>query len=266
MRAETLDRFYHKFKRAGFAGVLSLLRSGRGTLIVTGGYRGERRWSAGRRPPIGSRQVVDPPRWLPRPANCRLRYSLPDQELVVVDPQTLLPQPEGKVGEIWVRGPSIAVGYWSRPDESVYTFGARLADADGTREFLRTGDMGVLSGGELFVTGRIKDLIIVRGVNHYPQDIELTAERAHAALRGGANAAFSVEREGGKQELVLVQEVERGRTDECPLAISTIRRDVTAEHELPLDHIVLIRAAASPRPPAARFSGTPAVGRSSTAR
>src|SRR5205085_10585556 len=107
----------------------------------------------------------------------------------------------GEIGEIWVAGPSVAQGYWNRQDETTKTFGARLPDRlEGP--FLRTGDVGFLRDGELFLTGRIKDLIIIRGRNLYPQDIELTAERSHAALRPGCGAACAVE-VAGEERLVV---------------------------------------------------------------
>src|SRR6185369_14888039 len=117
-----------------------------------------------------------------------------EQPVAVVDPVTLRPCAAETVGELWVRGPGVAAGYWRRPEESHEIFGAVLEGETGT--WLRTGDLGFLRGGELFVTGRLKDLIILRGRNHYPQDLELTAERSATGLAIGSNAAFSVEVEG----------------------------------------------------------------------
>ncbi|HEU5348410.1 MAG TPA: fatty acyl-AMP ligase, partial [Ktedonobacterales bacterium] len=115
-----------------------------------------------------------------------------EQRVTIVDPDTLVPCPPGQVGEIWISGRSVARGYWQRPEQTAETFRARLAEfPDAT--FLRTGDLGFLDEGELFITGRLKDLIIIRGTNYYPQDIELTAEQSHASLRPGASAAFSIE-------------------------------------------------------------------------
>jgi len=133
--------------------------------------------------------------------------ALPEaDEVRVVDPETGSEAAPGAVGEIWVSGPSVASGYWNRPEETAQTFQARLAGSEA--RFLRTGDLGFVAGGELFVTGRIKDLIILRGRNHYPQDLELTAEQAHAALRPGGSAAFAVDSEE-EELLVLAAEVER---------------------------------------------------------
>jgi acyl-CoA synthetase (AMP-forming)/AMP-acid ligase II len=97
----------------------------------------------------------------------------PDHEIVVVDPEKQTPCKNGTVGEIWIAGPSVVQGYWNRPEDSEQTFRARLAD-NGKGPFLRTGDLGFIHAGQLFVTGRRKDLIIIRGLNHYPQDIERT--------------------------------------------------------------------------------------------
>ena len=134
--------------------------------------------------------------------------TLLDQEILIVNPDTMTRCAADEVGEIWVAGPSVAQGYWKRPDETEHTFRAHLADGSGP--YLRTGDLGFMQDGELFVTGRLKDLIIIRGLNHYPQDIELTVERSHPFLRAGAGAVLTVEVDG-RERLVIVYEVERGR-------------------------------------------------------
>ncbi|HEY0734083.1 MAG TPA: amino acid adenylation domain-containing protein, partial [Herpetosiphonaceae bacterium] len=169
-----------------------------------------------------------------------------DQSLAIVDPQTGIAREDGHVGEIWVAGPSVAHGYWNRPEESAATFAARLADT-GAGPFLRTGDLGFVRDGELFVTGRLKDLIIIRGRNHYPQDIELTVERSHYALRPGCGAAFSVTVDG-EERLVVVQEVERQhrKIDPAP-AIQAIRAAVAEQHELQVYGVVLIKPGSLPK-------------------
>ena len=130
-----------------------------------------------------------------------------DQKIVIADPETHSPCPDQQVGEIWVCGPNVARGYWNQPEETERTFCARLANGDQTR-FLRTGDLGFINNGELFVTGRLKDLIIIRGRNYYPQDIEATVESSHPAIESNASAAFSVE-VGGEERLVVACEVRR---------------------------------------------------------
>jgi amino acid adenylation domain-containing protein len=168
----------------------------------------------------------------------------PDHEVLVVDPVTRQRRAPGEVGEIWVSGPSVAQGYWSRPEMSEETFRARTVDGDGT--FLRTGDMGFLQGGELFVTGRQKDLIIVRGRNHYPQDIELTAERGHPAVRPGCNVAFSEQGEDGERVVVVVEVTPREGLDAEEIA-SAVRAAVEREHELRVDSVVLARPGSVPK-------------------
>jgi acyl-CoA synthetase (AMP-forming)/AMP-acid ligase II len=128
------------------------------------------------------------------------------QQIVIVDPDSQTLCPPDHIGEIWVAGPSVARGYWNRPAETAETFQAYLRTGEGP--FLRTGDLGFLHAGELFITGRRKDVMIIRGSNHYPQDIELTVEQSHPALRPNCGAAFSVDIDG-EERLVIVQEVER---------------------------------------------------------
>ena len=105
-----------------------------------------------------------------------------DQQIAIVDPATGIPCTNGNVGEIWVAGPSVAIGYWGRPEDTDEAFKAHIL-SDGDGPYLRTGDVGFVHDNELFVTGRLKDLIIIRGRNYYPHDIELTVERCHPHLR-----------------------------------------------------------------------------------
>src|SRR5215208_3623322 len=164
-----------------------------------------------------------------------------DQEVVVVNPESLIRCPPDRIGEIWVSGPSIAQGYWGRPEETKQAFWAYLADT-GEGPFLRTGDLGFLRHGELFVTGRLKDLIVIRGRNHYPQDIEQTVEQSHRALRSGGCAAFSVGADEGEQ-LVVVQELERRYVTSADMGevVASIRRAVAEHHELQVHAVVLIK-------------------------
>jgi acyl carrier protein len=173
--------------------------------------------------------------------------ALADQKVVVVNPESLTRQPPDRIGEIWVSGPSVAQGYWDRPEETKHAFRAYLADT-GEGPFLRTGDLGFLHHGELFVTGRLKDLIIIRGRNHYPQDIEHTVEQSHVALRPGGCAAFSVETDEGEQ-LAIVQELERRflRSADVGEVAASIRRAVAEHHELQVHAVVLIRTGSIPK-------------------
>src|SRR5262249_4358038 len=150
--------------------------------------------------------------------------------------------------ELWIEGPHVAHAYWDNPAVSAASLHARIDGEKG--EWLRSGDLGFLDAkGQLFITGRIKDLIIIRGANHYPQDIELTVQRAHPALTSNGGAVFSVPDERGEEQLVVVQEVERtarNRIDADEIA-GVIREAVTEQHEVFARHIVLIRPQSLPK-------------------
>ncbi len=171
-------------------------------------------------------------------------------EVVVVDPETHLLCPEGQVGEIWAAGDHITSGYWQKPAETDHTFYAYLAN-NNEGPFLRTGDLGFLQAGELFVTGRTKDLIIIRGRNHYPQDIEYTGSQCHKSLEPMRGAAFTVN-VGSEARLVIVQEVKRTHlrkiNDETYRDIAAaIRLAIANEYDLRLDTVALIRSGSLPR-------------------
>ncbi|HEY6923203.1 MAG TPA: condensation domain-containing protein, partial [Steroidobacteraceae bacterium] len=163
-----------------------------------------------------------------------------EMSIAVVDPASSERCAAGRIGENWVCGPSVAAGYWGRPEQTQETFGARLRPG-GEGPYLRTGDLGFLRGGELYVTGRLKDVIILRGLNHYPQDIELTAETSHSGLRRACCAAFTVERDG-QEHLVIVQEVERTwiRRLRDSGIIDSLRRAVSLEHGIQPYAVVLL--------------------------
>ncbi|MEO7272330.1 MAG: AMP-binding protein [Vicinamibacterales bacterium] len=155
---------------------------------------------------------------------------------------------DGRVGEIWLRGANVAAGYWRKPELTQEKFGARLGEPGwgDDRPFLRTGDLGFLRNGELFVTGRLKDLIIIRGRNHYPQDIESTVQRTHAALRSDGGAAFSVDIDG-EERLVVVQEIDRHRQADAADAATRVRAVVAAAHEVVPYAVVLVRQGSVPK-------------------
>lgn len=142
----------------------------------------------------------------------------------IVNPETCEPCPEGRMGEIWIQGPLVAAGYWQRPEKTRETFQAQLSTGEGP--YLRTGDLGILHEGQLFVTGRIKDLVIIRGRNHYPQDIEQTVQEAHLSLEKGRGAVFSIE-VNHEERLVVVQEVRRTWRKDFP--VDQVLRSVLAE-------------------------------------
>lgn len=162
----------------------------------------------------------------------------PGSELVIVDPDSGAPCPPNRVGEIWIAGPHVARGYWEEPEATDRMFRARIG-VDGKGPFLRTGDLGFLREGQLFVTGRIKDLIIIRGRNVYPQDVELVVAQSHPTLRSGCGAAFSVEVEG-EERLVVVQETRAGGEDELDTIVEGIRRTVWEEFDLQPYSVVLV--------------------------
>jgi acyl transferase domain-containing protein/acyl-CoA synthetase (AMP-forming)/AMP-acid ligase II/acyl carrier protein/SAM-dependent methyltransferase len=168
--------------------------------------------------------------------------------IAIIDPRSGVPVGDNEVGEIWASGPSLAMGYWERPEESRSTFGALLPDGDGP--FLRTGDLGFIEQGELFVVGRMKDLIIIRGVNYYPHDLELTVARSHEAFQSDATAAFAVEGSNG-EELVVVQELQRLRTGasstELHVMLETIRTSLGVDHGIRPAAIVLVGPRGVPR-------------------
>jgi fatty acid CoA ligase FadD32 len=167
------------------------------------------------------------------------------QHVRIVDPIDRTVRPDGEVGEIWVHGPNLATSYWGQPDRTEEVFNGCLVggeDALPAAGWLRTGDLGVNHGGELYITGRLKDLIIVDGKNHYPQDIEQTVQDAHPAVQPGRVAAFGVPTEAG-EEIVVVMERARGAAAEeaSALAISlAVRRAVAAAHDLKLRDVRML--------------------------
>ncbi|QUQ71075.1 fatty acyl-AMP ligase [Kutzneria sp. CA-103260] len=167
----------------------------------------------------------------------------PGATVLIVNPETRLPCAPSRVGEIWVDGPSKALGYYGLQAETQATFRAALAD-DESAEYLRTGDLGFLREGELFVTGRLKDLIIVHGLNHYPQDIEDSVRGCHAAVRAGGVAAFAVttgEDEPTGERLVLFVELRQRRPSEALAdeVVRAVRRAVYGDHRLAVPTVVL---------------------------
>ncbi|WP_316527990.1 non-ribosomal peptide synthetase [Kitasatospora brasiliensis] len=252
IRAQTLERFAAAFAPAGFdpRGFYPCYGLAEATLFVTGGPAGS-----------GAR-VVDVDRSALGEGEFRVRRpedrtgdevvrlvgcgrGHDEDTVLVIDPQSRKPCRPGRVGEVWVSGPVVAQGYWGSAAATTEVFGAELADGSGP--FLRTGDLGALHGGELFITGRAKELIVVRGRNHYPQDIELTAERAHPQLQPGRGAAFGVEG-GAGERVVLVHELARGfdrkAFDEIGAAV---REAVVAAQGIELSDLVLVRPGAVPR-------------------
>lgn len=242
VRAETMERFTRKFSACGFRDTVFYPCYGlaEATLMVSGSFK--------KLPPlVGSydKKALEGNRAKPQENNALAQIlvgsgrNLPDQQIAIVDPTSLKLCAADEIGEIWVKGPSVAKGYWKRPEESEQTFNARIADtSDGP--YLRTGDLGFLKDAHVFVTGRAKDLLIIRGQNHYPQDIELTVERCDAVLHPGCGAAFSVDVQG-EERLVIVQEVAKGAESDLDSTIARIRQGVAENHELAPYAILLIK-------------------------
>ncbi|MDI2030128.1 fatty acyl-AMP ligase [Saccharopolyspora sp. TS4A08] len=174
-----------------------------------------------------------------------------DQLVRIVDQHTEQDLPPDRVGEIWVRGENVAHGYWRKPQESACTF---VPDAAG--HWLRTGDLGVIHGGELYVTGRIKDLIIVDGRNHYPQDVEETVEQAHPAVRKHSAAAFAVPTDDGEAAVVAVERASRLAEHEVDLDAlgQAVRAAVAGRHGLAVHELVVLGPGEVPRTSSGKIS------------
>ncbi|WP_051767918.1 fatty acyl-AMP ligase [Amycolatopsis vancoresmycina] len=173
------------------------------------------------------------------------------QHLRIVDPDLGHVLPDGEVGEIWLHGPNVASGYWARAAESDHTFDGRLTGAEPgvpADGWLRTGDLGVRHDGELFVTARLKDLIVVDGRNHHPQDIEATAQDAHGAIQRDRVAAFSVEQDGREVPVLVAERVRTCDADpDVPEVERAVRAAVSRHHDLRLADFVLVRPGSVPR-------------------
>lgn len=251
VRASTLDSFAKRFAPWGFSATASYPCYGlaEGTLLVTGGEVTERPSTVTldeERLRAGQAVRSTAGRSLVSSGSPRL-----DRTVTIVDAETRIPVPSGTVGEIWLGGPGLPTGYWGNPraTEEIFTAGA----ADGTGPYLRTGDLGFLLDGELYVTGRAKDLIIVGGRNHYPHDLESTAERAHPALRTGCVVAFGVET-GEAEQVVLIAGAGQGATGTGEAAagkraeiVHAVRSAVSATHGIAVDDVVLVAPNAVPK-------------------
>lgn len=172
--------------------------------------------------------------------------SLPEQKLAIVQPETALPCAAGEVGEIWVASQSVAKGYWQQPETTATTFQAYIAGT-GEGPFLRTGDLGFLHEQELFVMGRLKDMIIIRGQNYYPEDIEQTINDSHPAIQPNSGAVFAVEKEGSEL-LTAVYELQRSHRNANPEeVVKAVRFAVSENHALQLHTVALVRPMSVPK-------------------
>lgn len=263
VRPETVRRFSAEFSACGFRreAFYPCYGLAESTLMVTGGSKStpgaEKRVNAAALQ--SNRAVVEDRGDDARPLIGCGRTRL-DQQIVIADPETCVRRPDGQVGEIWISGPSVAAGYWRRPEETERVFRGYLRDS-GEGPYLRSGDLGFLLDGELFVTGRLKDVIIIGGANHFPVDIEITVESCHDAIRTNCVAAFSVDVEGAER-LVVVAEIDRhhrgrstaggehGDARSVPRSESieaAIRGAVARNHDLSTHAVCLIRQSTIPK-------------------
>ena len=252
VRAETMERFANKFAPFGFDPRAFTPSYGMAeTTLVISHYNGEPKTLTHRirRDEFEQGKVVptdltDPKEMVEAVSSGR---PLVDYQVAIVNPHTRHRCEANEVGEIWVHGDSVGEGYWNRPEETAHTFGARI---EGSEEgpFLRTGDLGFMHEGHLYVTGRLKDLVIVRGRNYYPQDVELTVEKTHPILRQGGGAAFAVKM-GGTEGLVAVHEVQRREAEgvDWNEVLKNIRANIAREHGIRASAVVLIRKSSLPK-------------------
>ncbi|HEY8174453.1 MAG TPA: aminotransferase class I/II-fold pyridoxal phosphate-dependent enzyme [Gemmatimonadaceae bacterium] len=248
IRADTIDRFARAFADTGFRrqAFFPCYGLAEATLFVSGGP-----WGQGPSTLDVSRSALEQKRVAPATAGDRLRLissgaPASGQIVRIVDPDTRLACDERRVGEIWVSGDSIAGGYWNNADESAQTFAAMI-EGDQTPLFLRTGDLGFIDDGQLFVTGRLKDLIILSGRNYYPQDLELAAERSHPSLRPGHAAAFALTGEGRETLAIALEVTRHHRESEHESVISAVRRALADREGVLPDVVVLVRQNGIPR-------------------
>ena len=256
VRFETMERFVETFAPCGFKDEAFFPCYGlaEATLIVSGGGRlTGLRSLAVQRGSVENNQaiVVEPIDDAQVLVGCG--RNLADQRIVIVDADTRQLLPDRAVGEIWVKGDSISQGYWNNPGETEKTFGAYLADSD-DGPYLRTGDLGFLNDGELYISGRIKDLIIIDGLNHYPQDIEQTVEGLHPAIRPGCSAAFSHSISGAEHLIVAVEirnqyqpptlstDITRQQVLDPKALKRDMRRAIAEQHDLRVHDVVLLQS------------------------
>lgn len=254
IRSETLNAFYRTFRDCGFRWksfypVYGLAES---TLAVTSGRRSyepvflEADASAlcdGRiEEAAAAEQEFRPARRLSLVSSGPPTFGA---RVLIVNPDTCRRCAPREIGEIWLSSPSVTKGYWRREEETAQTFGARLDD-DGSGPYLRTGDLGVLIDGELFVAGRLKDLLIVRGFKHYPQDLEITVERQHPAIRPGCVAVFALE--AHDEHIAVAAELDPRRLDVVQgNLIGSICQAVAEVHGIQLHTVALLKPGALPK-------------------
>ncbi|MFJ1807883.1 MULTISPECIES: fatty acyl-AMP ligase [unclassified Streptomyces] len=235
VRAATLRRFTETFAPAGFRGeaLYPCYGLAEATLMVTGGTVGT--------PPV----LLETEAGAADAAAVGCGRPGDGVTVVIADPEERQERPEGRIGEIWVRSASVAKGYWRNTLATRESFRATLPGHEG--RFLRTGDLGFLRDGELFVTGRLKDLMVIDGRNHYPQDLELSAEMTHPALRPGCTAAFSVDSGVEGERPVVIAELAPEAVGESERITDLIRAAVGDAHGLSVHDVVLVHPGTIPK-------------------
>ena len=251
VHAYTIERFNRTFAPYGFdpRAIYPAYGMAEATVMISGGARGAGHVTrAVSRSELGNGRVCSPAGQADSQIVVGCGRAMVGERIAIVDPKTLDRVNADKIGEVWVCGPHVAKGYWQNEAATRETFAAQI-DGDSAC-WLRTGDLGFLDeAGELYIAGRIKELVIIRGVNHYPQDIERTVQNVDAALRKNGGAVFSVSDENGDETLVVVQEVERVYRRSIDIAdmVGRVREAVTNEHEVFARHVVLIRPGTLPK-------------------
>jgi acyl-CoA synthetase (AMP-forming)/AMP-acid ligase II len=247
IRASTLHAFSKAFRPYGFDGraLAPCYGLAECTLLAVGSER-----ERGPTQMAVAEDALSSDRLVPGNGRTLVASGVPmlHRRVEIVDPASRRRLGHGEIGEIWIAGPDIARGYWGRRQESEDTFGARVAD-DGDGPFLRTGDLGAVYDGHLFVTGRLKDLIIVAGRNHYPQDLEATVEEAHPAIRRGCCAAFALECDGAERVIVVAEVRPEGH--EAGVDLDELRRAVRSavarDHDVNVSEVALVAPHSVPK-------------------
>lgn len=250
VRQETMQRFSRKFAPCGFreTAFYPCYGMAEATLMITGGNKAKLPLVKHLdKAALEQNRIVESNR--PEPGVTTLvsaGYPWLDGKIAIVDPQTLTECAPNQIGEIWFSGSSVGRGYWKMPKVTQKTFQARLLNSD--EFFLRTGDLGFISDGELYITGRFKDVLVFWGRNHYPQNLEQTVERCHSALKTNSGAAFAVT-VAGKERLVIVQEIERSYRKCLPVdaIVEAIRWAIFQQHLIDVYAIALLKPGGLPK-------------------
>lgn len=248
---QTLERFYHAFKSSGLkrSAIFPSYGMAETAVFIAGpapNQRGKTLLIDKASMNLNQVKLIEKSEKSTQVVSCGQTWL--EQEILIVNPQTLEPNNEDQIGEIWIKGPHVAKGYWQQEELSKATFQAFTKNQKGP--YLRTGDLGFLNNKQLYITGRIKDLIILRGRNIYPQDIEREVEKlklSHQEIRPGCGAAFTIDIDNNEQ-LVIFQEISNQKNPETfPKIIESIIQTIHQHFEIPVKSIVLLKAGSIPK-------------------